>query len=312
MPDVVRFEHHSDALFAPGDRAVAALAARQHGVVAYRQLLELGLGKGAIQRRVLTGRLHPIHVGVYAVGHSAITGHGRWMAAVLACGRRATLSHQSAGALWELHPTSRTVVDVIVPRRGRRSRPGISVHEVRRLHPDDRTRRRGIPVTTVARTLLDLAEVLRPPQIERAVETAERLDVLDMTAIEELCGRSRGRRGLRPLGRVLGEYRDPGPTTRSELERHFLEICRDALLPIPAVNVVVAGFEVDAVWPDQRLVVELDGRAFHHTTAAFERDRIRDAELQVAGYRVVRVTHRRLRTEPAAVTQMLRSMLAVG
>jgi hypothetical protein len=232
------------------------------------------------------------------------------MAAVLACGPEAMLSHHSAAALWELRPTARSAVDVTAPGRTRHGRPGITFHPVRRLDPVDRARLDGVPVTTVARTLFDLAEVLAPRQLERAFEQAERLRLLDLRAINNLARRSRGRHGLRALSALLAERREPAPATRSELERRFLDLCHTAGLPRPAVNIVVSGLEVDAVWPDQRLVVELDGHAFHHTRAAFERDRLRDATLQLAGYRVLRVTHRRLEREPATVAETVRALLA--
>jgi len=310
MHDLGAFEADSRVRERPGEHAVAALAARQHGVVAHRQLLELGLGTRAIQYRVGTGRLHPLHLGVYALGHRAISADGRWMAAVLACGPDAVLSHRSAAALWQLRPTSRAATDVTGPGRNRHGRPGITLHRVRRLHPDDRALCRAIPVTTVARTLLDLAELLHPHELETAFEEAERLRLLDIRAVECLCRRTRGRRGLRPLRALVAEQRWPLPATRSELERRFLDVCRRAGLPPPEVNTVIAGLEVDAAWADRCLVVELDGHAYHRTRAAFERDRIRDATLQLAGYRVLRVTHARLEREPNAIAEAVRSLLA--
>src|SRR5207302_645130 len=266
----------------------------QHGVVAHRQLVELGLGRKAIQYRLAAGRLHRLHLGVYAVGHPRVTGPGRWMAAVLACGDGALLSHRSAGALWGIGSGAGSRVDVTAIGRSRRGHPGITLHQVRGLHPDDRARRDGVPVTSLARTILDLAEVLNRSQLARAFEEAERLQLLDVRAIRRLCERSAGRRGLGPLGNLLSNHMRPLPETRSELERLFVDLCRAAALPPPALNVSVAGFEVDAVWQDRGLVVELDGFAFHRTRAAFERDRARDATLQLAGYRVLRLTARRL------------------
>jgi predicted transcriptional regulator of viral defense system len=289
---------------------VATLAEKQHGVVAHRQLLGLGLGPRAIQYGAENGRLHRIHRGVYAVGHPAIGFHGRLMAAVLACGAGALLSHRSAAWMWGLRRASGSGIDVTGPRC--RGRKGIAVHRARNLRDDDRSVVEAIPVTSVARTLLDLAEVARPRELERAVEEAERLRLFDLGAVEELSARSRGRRGLRRLRALLADVDVTPPPTRSELERGFFELCRKAGLPVPSTNIFLAGFEVDAAWPEQWLVVELDGYAFHGSRAAFERDRLRDAALQAAGYRVVRVTHRRLRTERAAVTETLRSMLAAG
>lgn len=311
MADVVDIEHHSGARSRPrSELDPAALATSQHGVLSRAQLLQLGVGRGAIRYRLAVGRLHRVHVGVYAVGHSAMTKEGRWMAAALACGPAAVLSHRSAAALWGLRPSAATRIDVTVPGRSRRGRPGIALHLVRELPSDDRSHHCGIPITTVARTLLDLADVVRPEQLERAFEEADRLRLLDVRALERVFRRSRGRRGLRPLADLLAFQRPPAPPTRSELERRFLDLCRTAGLPRPAVNVMVAGFEVDALWLDARLIVELDGYAFHRTVAAFERDRRRDAMLQLAGYRVMRFTHRRLEAERATVVETVRGMLS--
>ena len=313
MGDLVDIGYEIEPRCRPGaDRALAELAGRQHGVAARWQLLEMGFGPGAIRARLVSRRLAPIHSGVYAVGHSAITGRGRWMAATLACGPAAVLSHRPAGALWGLCPSAASVVDVTAPGRSRRGRPGIRLHQVRTLHAGECSRRHGIPVTTVPRTLLDLAEVLRPRELERAFDEAERLRLLDVRAVERLCDRSPGRRGLRPLTDLLAREHLPPPETRSTLERRFFELCRDAGLPRPAVNAHVAGFEVDAAWPSARLVVELDGYAFHRTRAAFERDRARDAALQLAGQRVVRITHRQLEEEPNNVVATVRSLLATA
>jgi very-short-patch-repair endonuclease len=179
----------------------------------------------------------------------------------------------------------------------------------RELLDRDRARRAGIPVTSVARTLLDLAGMLPERQLARAVEEAERLERLDLRAIEDVCLRARGRRGVGALLGVLADHSEAATATRSELERAFLGLCEDHRLPPPQVNRVIAGFEVDAVWPRRRLVVELDGYGFHRTRAAFERDRARDAALLLAGYRVLRFTHRRVEREPAAVAATVRGAL---
>jgi very-short-patch-repair endonuclease len=231
------------------------------------------------------------------------------MAAVLASGPSALLSHRSAAALWDLLPTSKTLVDVTAVRSDTAGRTGIAIHRVKQLHPHDCALRDGIPVTSIARTLLDLATVALPRQLERAVEQAELLGRFDLGAVDALIARSPGRPGLALLREVLKAYREPA-LTRSELERRFLELCRRAKLPPPAINSFIAGFEVDAAWPSRRMVVELDGHEFHRTRAAFERDRARDAALQVAGYRVLRITYRRLQREPEAVIVQLRALLA--
>jgi hypothetical protein len=285
------------------DWRIAALGERQHGVVAHRQLLAAGLGVSAIQRRVRAGRLHRLHRGVYAVGHRRVTASGRWMAAVLAYGPGALLSHRSAAALWELMPSARSLIDVTVERQ-RRAVSGVAVHRTRRLRASDRARQDGIPVTSVMRTLADLADVARPDQLRRAVEEAEARGLFDLRALPDL----RGRPGRGRLQRLVADYTVP-PPTRSELERRFLGLCREAGLPPPGVNVLVAGILVDAVWEAHRLVVELDGHTYHRTRAAFEEDRRRDTALQVAGYRVVRVTQRRLTEAPGAVLAAVRLLL---
>jgi hypothetical protein len=177
------------------------------------------------------------------------------------------------------------------------------------LDPRDCTEEEGIPVTTVARTLLDLAEVVPLRQLHRAYEAAERLRILDVRAVTDVVQRSPGRHGLRPLGALIEGSRLPEPAAHSELEAHFLDLCHEAGLPRPTVNALVAGFEVDALWPAERLVVELDGHEFHRTRAAFERDRARDTALQLAGYRVIRLTYARLIAEPGAVAGAIRALL---
>ena len=282
---------------------------RQHGVIARDQLVSLGLGRGAIARRVATHRLHRVHRGVYAVGHSHLDARGRLMAAVLACGAGALASHRSGAWLWGFWGGASSRPDVTAAGRNRTGGADIVLHQPRSLHLDDRAVREGIPVTTVARTLLDLAEVVTLRQLERAFEDAERLRLLDLRAIEALRGRSTGRHGLRALDRVMGDLEPSSPDARSELEHAFVQLCRDAGLPLPAMNVSVAGFEVDALWPMERLVVELDGYAFHRSRTAFESDRARDAHLQLAGHRVIRLTYRRLVDDPDGVAGLLRSLL---
>jgi uncharacterized protein DUF559 len=294
------------------DQVIARLAARQHGVIARRQLFALGLRRGAIDRRLATGRLHFLHPAVYAVGQPHIAGRGRLLAAVLACGDEALLSHRSAAALWGLLPYAGSRVHVTAARRGRRSLRGICVHSIRRPHAENRAARSGIPLTSVARTLLDLAQNVRQDQLERAFEQAERLRLLDLAAVARLCERSNGHRGLTRLRPLLAQAGRPVAETRSELERRFLRLCDDAGLPPAAVNVVVAGHEVDALWRAARLVVEIDGFEYHGTRAAFERDRARDADLQLAGFRVLRVTAQRLSREPQAIASAIGSLIGVA
>lgn len=280
---------------------MAELATRQHGVVARRQLVELGLGKGAIDRRVSAGRLLGLHRGVYAVGHLRLTQRGHWMAAVLACGSGALLSHRSAAALWDLLPGSGQIE---VSCRSNRDGPSrVLVHVVRRLRP---ALVAGIPVTDLSSTLIDLAGSVDERRLRRAVEAAERQRILDLADLRQLVTNSRGRR-VGALTTMLAAYHDLD--TRSELERRFLDLCRRDGLPLPQMNVLVAGLEVDALWPAHKLVVELDGFRFHGTRAAFERDRQRDARLQLAGFRVLRFTWRQLETKPREVARTIRVLL---
>jgi very-short-patch-repair endonuclease len=291
------------------ETAIASLAARQHGVVARWQLLEIGLTSRAIAYRISIGRLHAVHRAVYAAGHRRLTLRSRWMAAVLACGRAAVLSHRSAARLWGLLDAASARIDVTTPNRSGTSAPRIRRHRVRHLPPEDATSLDEIPVTTVARTLFDLAEVTERTALEGAFEAAERKELLDMRAVLFVCGRNPGRRAHKQLRSLLPSL-SPAEPTRSELERLFRRLCRITDLPAPQVNVLVKGYEVDALWPEHRLVVEMDGWEFHKTRAAFERDRARDAALLVAGYRVVRVTYKRLRDDPAGIAETVRRLLA--
>lgn len=271
--------------------------------------MSLGVGRGSIARRMEAGRLHPLHRGVYAVGHARLSARGRLMAAVLACGDGALASHRSAGREWGFWRAASSRPDVTALRRSRAGIPGIVLHQTRALHPDDRVVRDGIPLTSVARTLFDMAEAVSLRRLRQAFEDAERLRLLDLRAVDAVRGRSTGRHGLWAVGLVLGDLGPSVPDTRSELERAFVQLCRDTGLPLPATNVSVAGFEADALWPQERLVVELDGYAFHRSRTAFENDRVRDAGLQLAGHRVVRVTHRRLLDDPDEVAGTIRSLL---
>jgi very-short-patch-repair endonuclease len=292
-------------------QALAELAGRQHGVVAQRQLTALGIGAKTTKEWLRAGRLHRLHRETFAVGHSRVSQRGRWLAAVLACGERALLSHRSAAVLWGLTRQQGAAIDVTgaTGRQVRPGRDGIRLHRGR-LYPGNASERNGIPVTTVARTLFDLAEVLDLQQLRRAWEEADRLGLLRLAAIERLCEQGYGRRALRPIRRLLGEARAP-TYTRSPLEDRFAEFYREHLadLPEPHTNVLILDHEVDAYWPSHRLVVEMDSWEFHSHRAAFERDRARDAKMQAAGYRVIRLTHRRLHDEPASVARELQAML---
>jgi hypothetical protein len=281
-----------------------ALAASQHGVVARRQLLGAGLTPQQIGRRVRAGRLIVVHRGVYAVGHAALTVDGRWMAAVLACGAGAALSDRPAAAAWGLRPAWLGWREVCTTAECRRVE-GVIVHRPRSLGASDVTRVRGVPVTTVARTLVDLADVVPPAVLRRVLEQAEvlRLDA-PVTPIA-------GRRGVERLETALAELRIRVPRmTRSELERRMLDLCAARGLPPPDANFTVAGDEVDFTWPDHRVAVETDGWDTHGTRAAFGRDRRRSTTLQLAGWVILRFTYDDVVHDPGYVAASLATALA--
>ena len=284
----------------PPDRVVAELAAAQYGVVAKRQLLAIGLSPSGIKRRVAAGRLLPLHRAVYAVGHSAIERRGHWLAAVLACGPDAVLSHRSAAALLGIRETAQTRIDVTTGRKASRGQEGIRLHRAR-LDEGDVTTHHRIPTTSLPRTLLDLASCTPLDAVVRALEEAERRRLIDTAPIHPLLERANGHQGAGRLAKALAAYDPRATRTRSELERAFLALCRTRHLPPPTLNTLIEGYEVDAVWAERKLIVELDGYAYHRTRAAFERDRRRDAALLRAGYRTLRVTALRLKAEPDAV-----------
>ena len=296
------------ALRLPRDREIAEIAERQYGLVTRRQLYALGLAPNTIRYRIESGRLHQVHPSVFAIGGGRVVGPARLLGAVFDCGDGALASHRNAGAVWNIVSAPAGPIHITTTKRGLRKRPGVKLHRVRSFQSDDRTEVDGIPVTSLPRTLLDLAEVLHITRLERAIENAERLRIFDLNAITELLSRSPGRHGRKPLSVLLSERIEP-PRTRSELERDFLALTERAGLPRPQLNILIAGFEVDAVWPDRCLIIELDSYAFHGTRAAFERDRARDAQLQIAGYRVLRITHRMISQEPETA-RLLRTLLS--
>ena len=294
--------------------ALARLAMRQHGVVAAGQLRHLGLSQNVVGKWARKGRLLRVHRGVYAVGHGRLTREGRWMAAVLAYGPKAVLSHRSAGALWGLRSDNRARTDVSLPSRSARSRPGIDVHRSGTLTPTDCTIHDGIPCTTLARALLDLAEVVYPRDLERVIEQAEVLRLFDLRAVDEVLARANGRRGAGVLRTVLAGLEQPA-LTDTELEERFLALCQAASLPRPEVNEWLdiddlPAVKADFLWRAERLVIETDGWESHGTRQAFERDRRRDERLKLAGYEPLRFTWRRIVGEPRGVIKTVSVLLA--
>jgi very-short-patch-repair endonuclease len=300
-----------EVLTTGADLAVARLAERQHGAVSTAQLRAAGLRRTPVDTRVRRGWLHRVHRGVYAVGHAGLSFRGRMWAAVLACGGAdlVALSHWTAAAIWDLSPPPARGVDVTTAGEGR-SMEGVRVHRSRALAPlDDVVRQAdGLPVTTVARTLVDLAGTAAPHRLERLCHRAEVLRHLDAAEVHRRLAFGR-RPGARNLRRALATLARAEPQrTRSELEERFLALVAGAGVPRPLVNARVGGYEVDFLWPDRRLVVETDGAATHLTPAAFEADRRRDAALQLAGFRVVRLTWRQVTEEPGTISATLRAL----
>jgi very-short-patch-repair endonuclease len=280
-----------------------ALARVQHGVVSRRQLLDLGLSRRAIQHRLSTGRLHPTASGVYAVGRPELTQHGRWMSAVLSCGSGAMLSHGSAAALWEIGGEHRGI-EITVRAASPRRRPGLRVYRRPTLPECHLASRKDIPVTGIVQTLVDLAATLKPRGVERAVNEADRLDLIDPPALRAQLEVHRCEPGVRPLRAILD--RRTFRLTRSELERLFLPMAAGAGLPVPLTKQWVNGFEVDFFWPDLDLVVETDGLQYHRTPAEQARDRLRDQTHTAAGMIPLRFTHEQVRYEPDHVLRILR------
>jgi very-short-patch-repair endonuclease len=291
-----------------------ALAGRQHGVITLAQLRSLGLSPSGVRTRIASGRLHRVHCGVYALGRPALSTEGRWLAAVMACGPDAILSHRSAAALHGVMPTAQTRIDVTVPRRASLSRPEIRVHRSISLSDADRTIVCAVPCTSVPRTLLDLAGALDRDSLGRACDQAEVLRLLDWSAMDVVLSRARSRAGVRKVRAIrrAGGVGDDIP--RSELEERFLALCRHARLPQPAVNawITVAGeaMEVDFAWHEQRVMVETDGFRTHGTRRAFQRDRRRDQLLTLAGWQVIRFTWDEVTKQPRHVMEVARELLS--
>jgi very-short-patch-repair endonuclease len=284
------------------------VAAARHRVVARRHLVAAGVGEDAIRHRLENHRLYRVHRGVYAVGTPDLDRLGRWIAAVLACGDGAVLSHRSAAALWGLLNPRAGPIEVTVPGRSSYRRPGIRVHATRSLPRADVSQTRGIPCTSVERTIIDIAGG-PAAEAERAVEQAFALRLLGRNRMAAALARANGRRGVGGLRRLLGRLLDDLPLTRSELERRFLKLVAGAGLAAPVVNRHRATHRVDFAWPDRRLVVETDGRATHDNPYAFHHDRARDLDLEPAGWHVLRLTWWHVIEEPARVVELLTQRL---
>lgn len=286
------------------DARAWAIVDRQHGVIAREQLLELGFSRHAINHRLATGRLHPVAIGVYAVGRPELTQHGEWTAAVRSCGPGAMLSHGSAAALWGIGGEWREI-EVTVRSASPRRRDGLRVRRRPTLADRHVTERSGIPVTGIVQTLVDFAAVHKQPAVERAVNEADRLELIDPPALRTALEVHRCEPGVRPLRAMLD--RRTFRLTREELERRFLPLAAEAGLPLPLTKQWVNGFEVDFYWPDLGLVVETDGLRYHRTPAEQARDRLRDQAHTAAGMTQLRFTHEQVRYEPDHVLAILRA-----
>jgi Transcriptional regulator, AbiEi antitoxin len=291
--------------------ALAEMARKQHGVVSIRQLEgPLGFSGRSVARAVAAGRLHRIHRGVYAVGHKNLSRRGECLAAVLGVGPGALLSYYSAGWLWGIWRGSPEPFEVtaFVPRHHPPPRKVVR-HRARNLVDADRAIVDGIPVTSVARTLLDLAWKLSGDQLRRVLDRVEELELLDLGAIEAVIERNRGHHGARRLRHALAIYQ-PAVFTRSEFERRFVDHLVDSGLPRPATGWNEVGHEIDVYWPEVGFGVELDTYETHGTREAFERDHDRDLDFALADIETVRVSERQFRRAPDVITARVATLLA--
>jgi len=294
----------------PASAAAWDLAKRQHWVITRSQLLELGFSSEAIKHRIDRGRLNPVRRGVYSVGRPGLTRYGRWMAAVLACGEGAVLSHSSAAALWRIWDERPGLVEISLPSLSRRHRPGIWIYRRPALDPSrDVTREHGIPCTTPVQTLVDMSLRLDRPGIERMINEADKYNLAHPPQLREALDARAGERGVAQLRQILD--RRTFRLTKEELERRFLPLARKAGLPVPLTGQFVNKFEVDFYWPDLGLVVETDGLRYHRTPAEQARDRLRDQAHTAAGLTPLRFTHEQVRYEPEHVLAVLAATVKV-
>lgn len=283
---------------------LSEIAARQHGLVRTKDVRAIGLDSSAVSKRRARGLLHRVHRGVDAVGHAALSREARWLAAAFAAGEEAALDDLAAAELWRIG-RAKGAISVVTTRKVRIA--GVRVHRCNHLDPRDVTVRNGIPVTTVARTIVDLAETRTVEQLTNHMYEADFRDLLDLDAVRECASRLLGRHGLANLDEAIGEYLKGSAGSKSEKEDLFHALARGRV-PKPIVNVKVLGYEVDAYWPEHRLVVEVDG-AGHRRPRARRRDRKRDRDLEAAGYRVLRFSDVEIEREPGDVLATLYSAM---
>ena len=273
-------------------------------MIARKQLLDLGFTSHAIKHRTLKGRLHRVRRGVYAVGRPSLGDKGRWMAAVLACGEGAGLSHSSAAALWRIGAEQGSEIELSLPSRSHREVPGVQIHRRPSLNPErDLTREYGIPVTTPVQTLIDMSLRLDRSGVERMINEADKHNLAHPPGLRKALDARAGERGAAKLRFILD--RRTFRLTKKELERRFLPLAGKAGLPVPLTGRWVNGFEVDFYWPGLGLVVETDGLRYHRTPAEQARDRLRDQTHTAAGLTPLRFTHEQVRYEPEHVLAVL-------
>ncbi|MFA4929206.1 MAG: hypothetical protein WC558_11860 [Patulibacter sp.] len=277
-------------------RRATELAVAQHGVATRRQLRDVGLTDDQLDGAIRQHRLHPVHRGVFAFGPGRLTQRAGWSAAVLACGSRSALGYRSAAAHWELRPTSGPTNDVVTTAKSPPAHRGVLVRRHAQLGSDEVTVHAGIRVTTVARTLLDLAAVLPPSALRRAVGQADVHRRFDLRAVRTLLDRHPRHRGRQPLEQLLTAWTDPA-TVRSPQEERFPDLCARLGFPRPVMNAELLGMEVDAVFFDHRVAVELDGYAFHAGAIQWENDHEKRARLVAAGWTVLAYSWRQQRDD---------------
>jgi very-short-patch-repair endonuclease len=297
-----------------GDAEVMRIAERQRGCIHRSQLLEAGVGRWTIAQRVRTRQFHPVYRDVYVVGRPRLEENGAEMAALLHLRGDALLSHRSAAIVWSLIDSrpGREDVEVTLVGRGARPQLELTIHRAATLHPDDIASVRGLAVTSPARTLVDLAGFATALELAGMLATVRHRRLATGSQIAAAIARTPRRKGVHRLRELLGTDDDTqAPRTRSPYERKLFALLRDSGLPLPHVNATVNGYEVDFHWPEQRLVVELDGFGFHADRRAFERDRVRDRRLALHGIQVVRVTPRQLDDRPFEVIADLAAIIAL-
>jgi very-short-patch-repair endonuclease len=283
------------------------VAGQQLNLATFAQLKAAGLDKSAIRRRRRKGTLHRVHRGVYLFGAGIMLPGAAELAAIMACGAGTVVSHRSAAALWGFVARTEGDVEVTVVGRSRRSQAGIKLHRVNRLAGRDRTSRSGIPVTTPARTIVDLAD---DRDLERVINQARVRRLASDQDLRWALDRAGPKRGVARLRGMLDAETD-ADYSRSAAERRMRRLLKQAGLPAVRSNILILGHEVDFLWPGHKLIVEVDGYRFHGHRAAFESDRRRDMALIAAGYRVIRITWRQLKNEPMMVAATIASALAV-